>query len=92
MLLALCLSPTIFAALPPFAQSKREILAILNSNELAQYFNSAEAIKSIKHYESSYTVSSNKKEIVIDIIYPESTERKAGPIEFELLFHPVNLP
>lgn len=92
-LLTLALSASLSAALPPFAQSKREMISILNSNELSKYFNSSDILQSIKHSgENSYTVSAKNKEVVVDVVYKTTDEKRIGPLEFDLIFHPTNLP
>jgi hypothetical protein len=80
-------SSPISAALPPLAQSSREIKAILESRELYQILGGAEPIEQIARTENGYLVVTAHKELLVDIHYVASN--KIGPREFELYFHPA---
>lgn len=74
-----------FAALPPLAQSEREIKAILDSHETYQLLGGAEPIDQIVRTENGYLLITAHKELLVDIHYLPA---KIGPAEFELSFHP----
>lgn len=74
-----------FAALPPLAQSSREIQAILESPETYKLLGGVERIDQIVRCEKGYLVLTKHKELFIDICY--LCTGKIGPAEFELKFH-----
>lgn len=75
-----------FAALPPLAQSNREIQAILQSKETYQLLGGAYPIDQIVRCENGYLLITANKELLVDIHYLHTG--KVGPAEFELEFHP----
>jgi hypothetical protein len=79
---------SLFAALPPLTQNVREIEAILHSNELMDKLNQADVIEMIKHEGNSYIIITEDKRLVVDVVYL-SGQKKIGPLEFKLVFHPV---
>ena len=83
--LALATSSTAFAALPPLAQSQREIRAILDAPETYHLLGGAEPIEQIVHTDNSYTVITAHQKLMVDIEYQRSG--KIGPAEFKLHFH-----
>ncbi len=74
-----------FSALPPLAQSSREIEAILDSPKTYQLLGGAEPIEQIVRTINGYLLITDRKELLVDIHYLPSN--KIGPIEFELYFH-----
>ena len=80
----------VFAALPPLAQSEREIQAILSSRESYDLLGGANPIEQIIRMENGYLIITARKEMKVDVIYVNTG--KIGPAEFKLQFHPpVNL-
>lgn len=71
-------------ALPPFAQTSREIQAILQSPETHRLIGSAEAILEIIRQENGYLVISTHHELFVEVQYPHTG--KIGPADFELVF------
>ena len=74
-----------FAALPPLAQSSREIQAILESPEAYQLLGGAEPINKILRCDNRYIVFTASKELWVDVHYLKNG--KIGPAEFKLEFH-----
>lgn len=80
-----CIAPCV-AALPPFAQSKKEIEAIFNSAEINQHIPQEETILQFTKIDNSYLVVTNTyRSILIDVHYLPS--QKVGPVAFTLEFH-----
>jgi hypothetical protein len=76
----------VFAALPPLAQSEREIQAILTSQEGYRLLGGADPIEQISRVEKGYLISTRHKELKVDINYVKTD--RIGPQEFTLFFHP----
>ena len=83
-------SQTLFAALPPLAQSIREIQSILSAKEFKDLLNSAESIETISYLDGGYLVITNKSLIEVRIEYLERNDRLAGPLEYRLEFRKVH--
>jgi hypothetical protein len=79
-------SSHVLAALPPMAQSAREIRAILDDPHMHEQLGSAERIHEIVRNESGYLVKTDHYTLQVDVIYG-GTERRIGPIQFRLEFH-----
>ena len=83
-------SQTAFAALPPLAQSSREIQKILESKETYKLLGGAEPLDQIVRTENGYLLITAHKELLVDIRYERTG--KIGPAQFELFFHtPVDV-
>ncbi|MBN1914940.1 MAG: hypothetical protein JW769_03520 [Parachlamydiales bacterium] len=83
-------SSAVFAALPPFYQSSKEIMAILSSEELHNALGSGEIIQKITRNSRGYTVISGRYCIEVDVEY--IPREMIGPVAFDLHFHdPVPL-
>lgn len=76
---------TLIAALPPFAQTNKELQAILNSKELYQYVTVNDCFKSIQKTENGYLIITEKERVIITIRYGRS-HNIMGPIPFTLEF------
>ncbi len=85
LLLHLLLAQAAFAALPPFYQSKKEIEAILKSEELSKALDSADLILKIEQNEKGYLITTNKHTLQVDIAPKQN--RMPGPMQFTLRFH-----
>lgn len=85
LLAALAVTQSAFAALPPFAQSKKEIEAILTSDQLSDTLGMAQPIEEIKKTAGGYVVVTSGREIMVDVVYKPA--RMPGPVPFELKFH-----
>jgi len=85
-------SSTAFSALPPLAQSTRELQALLADSRFYQSLGSSEMVKDIIRTESGYLVLTQNYAMKVDIKYGGGDKRVIGPIHFELEFQqPVNL-
>ncbi|MBS0624907.1 MAG: hypothetical protein JSS32_02515 [Verrucomicrobia bacterium] len=74
-----------FAALPPLAQSSREIQAILVDPRLQEMLGSAELIQSITRTEEGYVVITSNYQLRVDVEYKSS--QRIGPVSFDLQFY-----
>lgn len=83
-LLSLFATTASYAALPPLAQSSREIERIMESRELYQKLSGAEAIEQILRSPSGYLIKTAHQQIQVNVIYTPS--HKIGPAEFTLSF------
>ncbi len=86
----LSICTTGFAALPPMAQSAREMQAVLADPKLQEYLGSAEPIQEIKRTEEGYLVLTEHFVMKVDVVYSQA--KRPGPVPFELEFQrPVDL-
>lgn len=74
-----------FAALPPLAQSSREMQAILESPVAYELLGGGEPIIKILRCQNGYIVFTASKELWVDVHYLKNG--KIGPAEFELELH-----
>ncbi len=81
---------SLIAALPPLAQSSREMKAILSDKQLYETLTSGEPIEEIKREDGGYLVTTPKHTIWVEVQY-RKTEGKIGPVEFDLVFHPSSV-
>jgi hypothetical protein len=85
-------STTLFAALPPLAQSTREMQALLADSRFYDSLGSAEQIKDIIRTDKGYLVLTQNYAMRVDIKYGGGDKKIIGPIHFELEFHdPIDL-
>ena len=92
-MILILLASTTYAALPPLAQSTREIQAILADSQFYSSLGSAEMIKEIIRTEKGYLVVTQHYSMHVDIKYGGHSEpRVIGPARFELEFQkPIKL-
>jgi hypothetical protein len=86
LFLGLLFSAGLHGALPPLAQSTREIRALLADPKLQELLGSAEAINQITRTETGYFLMTGKYVLSVDVEYG-STYGIAGPIPFSFTFH-----
>ena len=84
--LLLC-STQAYAALPPLAQSSREIQAILESPQTYNLLGGADPIEQIDRTNTGYLIATKNKQLQVDVHYLRNG--KIGPAQFELEFLPV---
>lgn len=72
------------AALPPLFQGMREIKAIFDDPDTLKYLDSGDVITDIKKTETGYLITTNKKEVLVEIVYESSSV--PGPVKFHLRF------
>lgn len=90
LFLALLLSGSVYAVLPPFAQSLREIDAIVSDPELYRLLGSAEAFQQILKTEGGYAVLTKNYYLRVDVQYLPT--QRIGPVSFQLRYsQPVDL-
>jgi len=80
------LTTSVYAALPPFAQSTKEIKTLLSEPHLQQLLGSAEPIRHIIRTETGYLLVTNQYTLTVDITYG-STHGIAGPVPFSFTYH-----
>lgn len=73
------------AALPPFSQSKREIEAILSSQEINHYIPSEDVIQQIIKTSPGYLIITNNRIVPVSIRYVP--RQQLGPARFSIRFH-----
>lgn len=78
------LSP-IHAALPPFYQSTKELIAILENKQLEEKLSSGESIESVTRNEKGYLFVTNQHNLQVDVRYTPNVQ--PGPVQFDLYFH-----
>ena len=81
---------TLQAALPPLAQSSREIEAIVSDSRLYQSLGGHNAISQIIRIEGGYEVYAGQHAIQVFVHY--LPPKVKGPVPFELEFGPVIAP
>jgi hypothetical protein len=80
-----------FAALPPLAQSTREMQALLSDPHMQGWLGSAEPIQSIIRMQNGYLIMTQNYAMRVDINYG-GEDRLIGPVPFTLEFsQPVAL-
>ncbi len=72
-------------ALPPLAQSIRELSALLNDRRLFEKLGSAALLERIEKTNSGYLLTTAKNTLAVDIVYFH-TDDGVGPVQFELVF------
>lgn len=81
----LALATVGFSALPPMAQSIRELRTLIESPEM--YLGSAEWITNISHNEHGYLVETTNYQMQVDIHYGGGNPGFCGPAQFRFAFH-----
>ena len=74
-----------WALLPPLYHTLSEYKALLEDKQLTEKLSSGEAILLIERADKSFTVTTNKHKLVVDILFdkPETI----GPAKFHFIFH-----
>ncbi len=73
-----------FCALPPFAEAKREVIAILNSPKLSEYVPYGDVFESLTKTDDGYLIITNKREVEVIIHYAKNSH--IGPKQFTIEF------
>jgi hypothetical protein len=80
----------IFGALPPFAQSVKELKALLSDERLEELLGSSEGIREIMKTDSGYAVVTYSRFLKVDVEYKSLGH--PGPVPFEFhFFEPIDL-
>ncbi len=83
---------SLFAALPPLAQSTRELQALLADSHLQDWLGSGELIQDIIRTENGYLVMTRNYAMRVDIQYTPTEQKRVGPAQFQLQFNkPISL-
>jgi hypothetical protein len=72
------------ALLPPYYQSKNELLEILNSDEVANKMTSGRLINSIEKTDFGYKMTARECTLEIFVNYKKRNDGLVGPAEFEI--------
>lgn len=75
-----------FCALPPMAQSVRELRALLDDHRFYTSLGSAEQIKDIIRSEKGYLILTQNYAMLVDVNYVRDDQRLMGPAQFEFEF------
>ena len=92
-LILILLASTTYAALPPLAQSTRELQTLLSDSQFYANLGSAELIKNIIRTETGYLILTQHYAMNVDVKYGGKGDPKLiGPIHFEFEFQqPIDL-
>jgi hypothetical protein len=85
----LFISNNLMAALPPYYQSAKEIIAVLNNSEVAEKIGSGRLIHSVTKTEGGYIINAGNCTLTVNITYSPRTNGMVGPAIFEV--HPDKL-
>ncbi len=77
-----------FAALPPLAQSSREIQAMLGDSHMQEYLGSAEMVQNIIRTEGGFAIMTQHYLMRVDVEYKSLGGGFVGPAAFDLHFYP----
>jgi hypothetical protein len=89
-LAAMSLTFGMFGALPPFAQSVKELKALVSDPRLQELLGSGEEIREIVKTDSGYAVMTRTRFLKVDV--EVKSLGHPGPVPFELhFFQPVDL-
>lgn len=81
---ALVFSSASFAALPPLYQSQRELMSVLQNNEVLEKLGSGSPIDGIIRNEKGYSVLSKGCTLQVDVIYLPLPDGMVGPAKYKL--------
>lgn len=76
---------SLFGALPPLAQSFREIQAIVSDSRTLEFLGSAALLHKIVKTKEGYLIVTQDRILRVDVNYLPAT--KMGPVPFELYFY-----
>jgi hypothetical protein len=85
MFLTLMALSAIEGALPPLAQSTREITALVSDPQIQTLLGSAEPIEEIRRTEEGYALFTKSRLLQVEVEYL-SNGRKIGPVSFQFHF------
>ena len=80
----------LLGALPPLAQSAREIESLMRDSQIQILLGSGEGIEEVIRAESGYVILTKSRMLRVDIEYTE--QARPGPLNYKFHFHkPVEL-
>lgn len=80
----LCIPFPLQALLPPFYESKKELIDILNNNEVAEKITSVRLINSIEKTETGYKITARECTLEVFVNYKQPQQGFVGPAEYEI--------
>lgn len=86
--LFLLITSTAFSALPPLAQSTREIQSILADSRFYEALGSAESIREILRTEEGYLILTQTYALKVHVLYDRADTKRIGPAQYHLEFEP----
>lgn len=72
-----------FAALPPYFQSRKEIIEILNDPKVSEKIGSGRVIDSITRTTTGYNIVARECTLEIKLNYLPNKDGKVGPVNYE---------
>lgn len=84
LILAIYSNP-IFAALPPYFQTAKEITSILNNTTIAKTFGSGKPVSSIIRTEDGYIVSTTTCKLIVRVHYRPNSSGMVGPALYDVI-------
>jgi hypothetical protein len=78
------LPTSVFGALPPYFQSSKEIIAILNNPSVSEKIGSGRPINSITQTESGYSIVARECSLDVQIHNLPQRDGMVGPVNFEI--------
>lgn len=73
-----------YALLPPYYESTKELIDILNNNEVATKITSGRPIQSIEKTENGYKITARECTLDVFIKYKERKDGFVGPAQYEI--------
>ncbi len=83
-ILAFAVSVSAFAALPPYAQTAREIKAILENDEVVRQLGNGAPISSVTREDNNYAVVTSRCALTVAVVYIVRPDAPPSPAEFRL--------
>lgn len=83
-ILLLMFTQSVFALLPPYYQSTKEIIAILENPEVVKKVASPYPIKSITKTDSGYSIAIEDCQLEVKVVYLPPEKGFVGPAKFEI--------
>jgi hypothetical protein len=82
--LAIVCCTSVLAALPPYYQTSKEIITILNNKEVSEKIGSGRPIHSIVHTDSGYLIQAGECSLAVKVTYSPRPNGMVGPAVFEI--------
>jgi hypothetical protein len=73
------------AALPPYFETRKEIIEILNNNIVTERIGSGRPIDSITKTEEGFTIVARECSLEVKIKYIPRNDNLVGPVNFEVI-------
>ena len=76
---------SVHGLLPPFYESRRELVTLLEHPELAEKLPSGQVIELIKRTNKGYEIETPNYQLQVEVVYDPTG--RIGPAAFQFLFH-----